>query len=326
MSTSLLKPDAIDKSLDRATANAVVVSRKGGGIVFVNMGETMEFAKLMSLSQQAVPPHCRNAPGVCLAITLQAVEWGMSPYAVANKSYVVNDRVCYESQLIHAVIEQRAPITSRLRCKYTGEGDTRRCIVWATPKGEPSPLEYTSPPIKRLIPPKNDRGQLKGSPLWLTKPDLQLFYNASRDWARMYFPDVIMGVYATDELEDTIINSPHVAPVKSLDDLTDRMTGTQEREPQAEESTDKEPDTTPTPEPEASPESPDSTEAMPPVIAEFRGLLEMAQTPADATAAYESAIVPAGLCGAPLRVAKGMLDDKIAELKSAKQTQQELVK
>ena len=79
-----------------------------------------------------------------------------------------------------------------LRNKFVGEGDSRRCIVWATAKGEAEPLEYTSSEFGKIQP--------KNSPLWKTKPDLQLFYNASRDWARMYFPDVIMGVYAEDEL------------------------------------------------------------------------------------------------------------------------------
>lgn len=188
------RTEMIERKIDRTAASALSISSDIGGVAFTNMGELLEFSKLMSISLQAVPKHCRDQPGVCLGICIQAVEWRMSPYAVANKSYVVNDRISYESQLIHAVIEQRAPITTRLRHRFTGEGDKRRCIVWATCKGEEEPLEYTSPEFVRIQP--------KNSPLWTTKPDLQLFYNASRDWARMYFPDVIMGVYSVDELED----------------------------------------------------------------------------------------------------------------------------
>ncbi|HET9538081.1 MAG TPA: hypothetical protein VFP43_22500, partial [Mesorhizobium sp.] len=40
------------------------------------------------------------------------------------------------------------------------------------------------------------------SPLWLTKPRVQLFYDASRDWARINCPDVLAGVYTKDELPD----------------------------------------------------------------------------------------------------------------------------
>lgn len=182
----------IDRQIDKSQTQTLAINSEVGGIAFQNMGEVTEFAKLMAASQGAVPAHCRNQPGVCLGILIQAVEWRMSPYAVANKSYVVNDRLSYESQLIHAVIEQRAPITARLRHSFSGQANSRRCKVWATAKGETEPLEYESPEFGTIQP--------KNSPLWKTKPDLQLFYNTSRDWARMYFPDVILGVYADDEL------------------------------------------------------------------------------------------------------------------------------
>src|SRR5262245_34241253 len=99
----------IEERLDRAKAGAVVISDNLGGVLFQNMAEVMEFAKLMSLADIAVRKHLRGNPGMCLAVTIQALEWRMSPFSVANKSYVVNDQIAYESQLIHAVIESRAP-------------------------------------------------------------------------------------------------------------------------------------------------------------------------------------------------------------------------
>jgi hypothetical protein len=189
--------ELIESKIDRGLANRIAVD--SGGLDIHNMGEAMEFAKLMAVSGTAVPAHCRNAPGLCLAICVQAMEWRMSPFAVANKSYVVNDRVAYESQLIHAVIEQRAPIQARLRHSFSGSGETRKCKVWATVIGETEPMEYESPEIKAIVP--------KNSPLWKSKPDLQLYYNTTRDWARMYFPDVIMGVYSDDEISAVAVRS-----------------------------------------------------------------------------------------------------------------------
>lgn len=206
--------EMIESKIDKGVASGLTVTE--GGMAIKDMGQVMEFSKLMAVSGQAVPPHCRNAVGVCLAITVQALEWRMSPFAVANKSYVVNDRVSYESQLIHAVIEQRAPITARLRHSFSGSGNSRKCKVWATPRGESEPMIYESPEFAAITP--------KNSPLWKTKPDLQLYYNTSRDWARMYFPDVIMGVYSQDEMQDLIVE--HQQPVRSLDELTQRITST----------------------------------------------------------------------------------------------------
>jgi hypothetical protein len=193
MSTQAPKQELVPAAIDTRAAGALAVSGEAGGLAFKSMEEVMNVAKLMAVSGEAVPKHCRNRPGVCLGIVIQAVEWRLSPYAVANKSYVVNDRLGWESQLVHAVLEQRAPITSRLRHSYSGEGAKRKCKIWATAKGEDEPLVYESPEIGMI--------KVKNSPLWQSNPDLQLYYSASRDFARMYFPDVLLGVYADDELD-----------------------------------------------------------------------------------------------------------------------------
>ncbi|HWL06768.1 MAG TPA: recombinase RecT [Xanthobacteraceae bacterium] len=210
----------IQDRIDLTAASGVVVSDETGGIRFQNMLEVLEFSKMMAVADTAVPKHLRGNPGMCLAVCVQALEWRFSPFAVANKSYVVNDRIGYESQLVHAVIEQRAPITGRLRHKFDGEGDDRRCIVTATLRETGETLEYVSPPISKINP--------KNSPLWKTKPDLQLYYNTSRDFCRAYFPDVLLGVYSQDELRD------HVGPDNAKDvtakpDVGSRLKGNKGR-------------------------------------------------------------------------------------------------
>jgi hypothetical protein len=184
------------------------VDTRQGGLLFSSMAEVVEFGKLMAMSSIAVPKHLRGDHGACMAICLQALEWKMSPYAVASKSYVVNDRISYESQLIHAVIEMRAPLIGRLRNSYTGEGDTRRCTITGNVRGEADPMVFTSSTFRDIQP--------KNSPLWKTKPDLQLYYNACRDWCRMYFPDILLGVYAEDELPQPTPYKPPAAQVAIL--------------------------------------------------------------------------------------------------------------
>ena len=154
-------------AIDRSGAAAVAVSNIAGGVSFASALEVMDFAKLMAVSMQAVPPAFRNNPGLCLAVVFQAVEWRMSPFQVANKAYVVNDRLAFESQLIHAVIEARAPLKGRLRCEYLGEGPDLQCRVFATFKGEDLPHEYTSPKFSAIT--------VKNSPLWKTDPQQQMF-------------------------------------------------------------------------------------------------------------------------------------------------------
>ena len=110
----------------------------------------MEFAKLMAVSGAAVPLYLRGNPGACLAICSRAYRWGMDPFAVAEKSYMMRnpktgeERIAYEAQLVHAVITARASLKNRLRHRIEGEGDERRCVVWGTFRGEDKPHEYTS--------------------------------------------------------------------------------------------------------------------------------------------------------------------------------------
>ncbi len=175
------------------TNTAALSIGAGGAMQFSNMTDIMEFAKLMSISTVVVPKHLRENPGACLAIVIQASEWQMSPYAVANKSYSVNDRLAYEAQLISAVILRRAPIKSRFKVDYLGEGDKRKCKVSVvTTDGET--VEYESPQFGAITP--------KNSPLWKSDPDQQLYYFSARALCRRHFPDVLLGVYTMDEMQD----------------------------------------------------------------------------------------------------------------------------
>lgn len=198
--------DRIAAKIDTNTTHSLAISDSAGGVAFANMSQVMEFAKMIAISGVAVPKHLRGNPGACLGVTIQAIEWRMSPYAVANKSYSVNDRLAYEAQLIHAVVLSRAPIKGRPKIEYIGAGEKRQCRVSVELNdGTGQWVDYQSPEIGR-IPTKN-------SPLWKSDPDQQLFYFSARSLARRHFPDVILGVYAKDEIEDHRVADAEVREV-----------------------------------------------------------------------------------------------------------------
>jgi len=196
--------DKIAAKIDQSSVRDIAVSAPKGGLSFDNASQAMDFARMMAISSVAVPKHLRGNPGACLAVVIQAIEWRLSPYAVANKSYSVNDRLAFESQLIQAVILQRAPIKGRLKVHYSGDGDARVCHVSAELK-DGELVDYTSPPRGRITP--------QNSPLWKSDPDQQHYYYSARALCRRHFPDVLLGIYARDELED----SPHIGPDRARD-------------------------------------------------------------------------------------------------------------
>jgi hypothetical protein len=180
-----------------AARREVTISRQGT-LAPLNLAQHLEVAQTMAKAGFGVPQHLRGSPGACLAVLEYAYGWGFMAYALANKSYVVSDRLCFESQLIHAVVEMHAPLhEDSLNFEFSGSGDSRKCKVWAKCmiRGAVKTLTWESPEISKINP--------KNSPLWKTKPDLQLYYNTSRDWARVFFPHILMGAYSKEEMEDS---------------------------------------------------------------------------------------------------------------------------
>lgn len=194
MASRPTRRDLIERGLDvidRDKASQIKISRVAGGVAFADAAQIMQWAQLMSVAGEGVPPHLRAQPGLCLRIVSSAIHWGMDPFGVGDKSYIVNGRLGWESQLVHGVIEARAPLQHRLDCRYDGEGPTRTCtVIGHFTTGDTR--EYTSPEIGKI--------KIKNSPLWTTDPDQQLFYYASRSWARKWCPDVLLGVYTREEL------------------------------------------------------------------------------------------------------------------------------
>ena len=209
----------VDQRTDLVKASSIEIGATLGGVSVSSIADLAKISDTLSRGEIAVPMHCRGKPGVCFALAMQALEWGLPIMSVINKSYVPRggDRIGYESQLLHAVIEKNAPLKNRLRYKIEGAEGERRCKVWGTFKGESEPHEYTSETLTKMHPgyvTKDNVKYVKGSPLWDTAPEVQMFYSASRQWARLFAPDVLLGAYAPEEIER--MEPVDVTPITSL--------------------------------------------------------------------------------------------------------------
>jgi hypothetical protein len=187
----------------------------GGMLVPQSLQEMVTFADVMARANIALPKHLRGDPGACLAVCMQALRWEMDPFAVANKSYSVNDRLAYEAQLIAAVVNTRAPIVGRPRYNFSGEGADRQCEVLIYLEGEAEPFDYKTPKLGTI--------PVKNSPLWKADPDQQLGYYAIRAWARRHTPEILLGVYTREELEAE--EPRNVTPPGAGSGLKDRLKG-----------------------------------------------------------------------------------------------------
>lgn len=168
------------------------------------MDRLVRFATLMADSKATVPQHLAGKPADCLAVTMQAAQWGMNPFAVAQKTHVVNGTLGYEAQLVNAVVSSSNLLSTRLNYRWDGDwskvngksdkSPSLTVTVSAVLKGEAEPRELTISMAQAGV---------RNSPLWEQDPRQQLAYLCVKRWARLHAPDVLLGVYTPDELQET---------------------------------------------------------------------------------------------------------------------------
>lgn len=158
-----------------------------------NMGLMFKFAEMMSQGIATVPKHLQGKPADCLAIVIQATQWNMNPYAVAQKTHLVNGALGYEAQLVNAVLKQTRSIVGDFSYEFKGEGERLECRVGAVSHGQQG-ITWGEWLCMASVTTRN-------SPLWKTNPKQQMAYLQVKNYARLYHPGAILGVYTVDELE-----------------------------------------------------------------------------------------------------------------------------
>lgn len=187
MTNALSPSDNSALAMNGASSTGLVLSIE-------TMDKAYRMAELMASGRSTVPKHLQGCVADCMAVTLQALQWNMSPFAVAQKTHLVNGTLGYEAQLVNAVLQSTGAISGEFEYEYRGAGEDLECRVGAVPRGRRA---VTWGEWLRL-------GTIttKNSPLWKTNPKQQIGYLQVKNWARLYKPGAILGVYTADELQD----------------------------------------------------------------------------------------------------------------------------
>ncbi|PWT73731.1 MAG: hypothetical protein C5B60_07825 [Chloroflexi bacterium] len=178
------------------------------------------YAQTMAKSIYQLPEHLHDNPGDCLAIAELAFSRNMLPYAVGKLTYVQNKQLCYMSQLYIAFANTSGELLGSLHYEWIGEGEEMYCEVTGRLKRDPADLKVMkSMPLSHARPPRNEKGQVRGSPEWDRKPRKQIAYDTGRDWVRLYAPETVLGLYTRDEIID------YEAFGQPTPDLKERLAG-----------------------------------------------------------------------------------------------------
>ena len=172
---------------------------QGGALMQPQNGtQLMDFANLMATSGQMVRDFYRGNPGDCAALIMICQPYGFNPFMVSWKTYKASKSadapISFEGQLVNAMVNMSAPVRGRLKYHYEGEGDNMTCTVTGIDRETGEEITYTSPPVGKI--------PVKNSPLWKGDPQQQLGYYSARSWARRHFPELLLGVYTREEIEE----------------------------------------------------------------------------------------------------------------------------
>jgi hypothetical protein len=87
-----------------------------------NFDRAMQVANAMANAVVSVPVHFRGKPGDCLAIVMQAAQWNMNPFAVAQKTHLSQSGALgYEAQLVNAVVVSSGALKSQPEFRFLGD-------------------------------------------------------------------------------------------------------------------------------------------------------------------------------------------------------------
>jgi hypothetical protein len=164
----------------------------------------------------------------CLIALNLAQRVGCDPLMAMQNIDVIHGRPTWRSTFLIAAVNKCGRFTP-LRYRIEGEGDARTCVAVANERETGEEIE--GPPVSMEMA-KAEGWSTKSGSKWKTMPDLMLRYRAAAFFARTVAPEVAMGLYTSDEIEDMDRPTSTGASAKSA---TEAIANAKDVTPPAEE-------------------------------------------------------------------------------------------
>lgn len=167
-----------------------------------NSIEAFEQAQRMAgalCQSELVPEQYRGKEKLanCIIALEIAQRLGASPLPIMQNLYIVHGRPAWSSQFLISCVNASGKF-SPLRYMMSGTGDAQQCIAWAVDRGG----ERLESPAVSIAMAKAEGWFSKNGSKWKTMPELMLRYRAATLFARLYCPELTMGMHTDDEVID----------------------------------------------------------------------------------------------------------------------------
>lgn len=145
-----------------------------------------------------VPKEYQKNPSNCLIAIEQAQRLHVSPLMVMQNLYVIQGRPSWSSKFLIAAINASGKFDQPLKFKEEQKnGKPWACTAWTTLNGEIIEGMTVDMDIAKA------EGWLdKNGSKWKTMPQLMLRYRAASFFSSLNCPEVTMGIYTQEEVED----------------------------------------------------------------------------------------------------------------------------
>ena len=165
----------------------------------VNRFEFAQRVATMLSKSTMVPEHFRNNVGNCVIALNLAERFMADPFMVMQNVYVVHGKPGLEGKLVIALVNQCGKF-SPLQYKFTRDNDGKAtaCTAYATHLETKEELEQTV--TWSMV--HAEGWDAKSGSKWLTMPELMFQYRSATFFARVYCPEVILGMQTTEEIFD----------------------------------------------------------------------------------------------------------------------------
>lgn len=180
--------------------NEVVV--RNNNLSIFESGEKWELATKMAASlakSTIVPKEFQNNANNALIAIEMASRLQTSPLMVMQHLYVVYGRPSWSAQYVIAMINGSGKYDMELQFEEVADksGKPYSCMCWTEKDGR----KVTGPVVTMDLA-KAEGWYDKNGSKWKTMPQIMLRYRAASFFGRMNCPDLMMGMYTREEVEE----------------------------------------------------------------------------------------------------------------------------
>lgn len=172
----------------------------------------MQMAKALSEST-IVPQTYQKNPSNCLIAIEQAQRMNISPLMVMQNLYPIQGKPSWSSKFLIASINASRKFDMELQYDETKDKDGKpySCVAWTMKNGRRiEGMEVNMQMAK-------DEGWLgKNGSKWKTMPQLMLRYRAASFFSSLNCPELTMGIYTKEEIEDNDFKDFNEYPMEDL--------------------------------------------------------------------------------------------------------------